>query len=47
VLSYYCGGAVEATLPDRSKPTWTVREGTNQANPTLSQTSVAVVTAYR
>ena len=47
VLSYDCGDGVEATTPDRSKPTWTVREGTNQANPTLSQTPVAVVTAYR
>jgi hypothetical protein len=47
VLSYDCGGGVEATTPDRSKPMWTVREGTNQANPILSQTAVAVVTAYR
>lgn len=47
VLSYDCSGGVEATTPDRSKPMWTVREGTNQANPTLWQTPVAVVTAYR
>ena len=47
VLSYDCGGAIEATMPNRSKPTWTVREGTNQMNPKLSQTSVPVVTAYR
>lgn len=47
VLSYYCGGTIEATVPDRSSPTWTVREGTNQANPALSPTPIAVVTAYR
>jgi len=47
VLSYYCGGAVGATLPDRSKPTWTVREGATQGNSAPSSTRVAVVTAYR
>ena len=47
VLSYDCGDGVETTAPDRSKPTWTVREGTNQANPALSQAPIAVVTAYR
>jgi endoglucanase len=47
VLSYDCSGGVEATMPDRSKRTWTVREGTNQANPKVSTTTVPVVTAYR
>jgi hypothetical protein len=47
VLSYDCGDGVETTAPDRSNPTWTVREGTNQANPTISPTAVAVLTAYR
>jgi endoglucanase len=47
VLSYYCGGTVSATLPDRSNPTWTVQEGTNQAKPTRSTPRIAVLTAYR
>jgi hypothetical protein len=44
VFPYYCRGTVGATLPDRSQPTWTVREGTDSAP---SSIRVAVVTAYR
>jgi hypothetical protein len=46
VLSYDCGGNIGATIPDRSQPTWTVREGVYELNPTPSSATVAVVTAY-
>jgi endoglucanase len=46
-LPYYCGGNVLTAMPDRSRPVWTVKEATDQANPTPSPTGVAVVTAYR
>lgn len=47
ILSYDCGSNIGATVPDRSQPTWTVREGAFQANPTPSSTRIPVVTAYR
>lgn len=48
VLNYWCGGNVGATAPDRSKPTWTVQEG-SETQPERMPTGVpvAVVTAYR
>lgn len=47
VLSYYCGGNVDATVPDRSSPLWTVQEGTFAPKPSPSGPRIAVVTAYR
>ena len=48
-LTYDCGGGTGATVPDRSAPTWTVREGKfiGPAVPTPSSARVAVTTAYR
>lgn len=47
VLSYDCGSNIGATVPDRSRQTWTVREGEFRLNPTPSSTLVSVDTAYR
>jgi hypothetical protein len=46
VLSYDCGGNIGATVPDRSRPRWTVHEGVFQENPTPLPGEVGVVTAY-
>lgn len=46
-LSYDCGDGIGATVPDRSRPTWTVQEGQPGPNLARSPARVAVVTAYR
>jgi hypothetical protein len=46
ILSYNCGANVGATVPDRSQPQWTVREGTIEASPHPGPAQIPVVAAY-